>query len=276
MNEPAAQKRILVAALLTSLAAIGAGAALGQVSGWENWMPATCMPDRCFCEAVVDGSIRQPVNTWSNLGFILIGILIILRGEDDLSARGPGGDTTGNSVALMRNTPVYSWIYGAAMVVLGFSSFFYHASLTFVGQWFDVMGMYVLVGFMLAYNVSRLTGSSPQRISVVYATGLALGAWLLIAWPEARRWAFAALVLVAVGAELAVRRRVPGPRADRLLVGSLALLVLAFGIWLADLKGWMCSPQSCLQGHGAWHLLCSASAGLFYLYYRSEGQNQAV
>jgi hypothetical protein len=42
---------------------------------WADWKPATCMPDRCFCEAVRPGAIAQPANTWSSFGFDLVGLM---------------------------------------------------------------------------------------------------------------------------------------------------------------------------------------------------------
>ena len=35
--------------------------------------------DICFCEAIGQGLIKQPWNTWTNLGFILVGLGILLR-----------------------------------------------------------------------------------------------------------------------------------------------------------------------------------------------------
>jgi hypothetical protein len=40
--------------------------------------------------------------------------------------------------------------------LLFWGSAFYHASLTFVGQFFDVMGMYFIASFIMLYNISRL------------------------------------------------------------------------------------------------------------------------
>ncbi|MEW5717982.1 MAG: hypothetical protein AB1817_05090 [Chloroflexota bacterium] len=44
------------------------------------------MPNNCFCEALCDGFIRQPINTYSNLAYILVGLLI-LAGARRLGAR---------------------------------------------------------------------------------------------------------------------------------------------------------------------------------------------
>ena len=44
---------------------------------WEGWQLATCMPDDCFCEAVRDGAVRQPSNTWSSLTFCVAALAML-------------------------------------------------------------------------------------------------------------------------------------------------------------------------------------------------------
>jgi hypothetical protein len=34
--------------------------------------------------------------------------------------------------------------------------------------------------------------------------------------------------------------------------------------------GFLCDPDSLLQGHAVWHLLCAGTTGSIYLYHRSE------
>ena len=48
-----------------------------MMNPWRDMRPATCMPDRCFCEGVGAGVIRQPINTWSNLGFVTAGLVTL-------------------------------------------------------------------------------------------------------------------------------------------------------------------------------------------------------
>ncbi len=106
---------------------------------WSMWRPATCLPDACFCEAIGAGFIRQPIDTWSNLAFVLVGLLIL---EDVLRP-----SSTRSNLLAQRRT--YGVVYAVAVILIGLGSWFYHASLTFVGQWFDVMGMYLLGTFMV-------------------------------------------------------------------------------------------------------------------------------
>src|SRR5512132_2015416 len=100
---------------------------------WAGWQPATCLKTGCFCEAAHEQSpIRQTANTYSSLAFVFSGMLIIAK-----------------QPAKSRFTYAYAIIMGIASIIIGVGSVFYHASLTFIGQFFDVFGMFLLAAFML-------------------------------------------------------------------------------------------------------------------------------
>ncbi len=164
------------------------------------WRPATCMPGACFCEASGAGFIRQPIDTWSNLAFVLVGLLIL---EDILRP----SSTRSNLLAQRR---MHGIVYAFAVILIGLVSWFYHASLTFVGQWFDVMGMYLLGTFMMLYNVARLRLLSNRTFAVGYVLfNLALAISLIVV-PELRRYLFGGLLVVTIFLEVLIRYRTRG------------------------------------------------------------------
>lgn len=230
---------------------------------WAAWRPATCLPDACFCEAIGSGFIRQPIATWSNLAFVLAGWLIL---EDVLRPT-----FTRSNLLTQRRT--YGLVYAAAVILIGLGSWFYHASLTFVGQWFDVMGMYLLGTFMVLYNVARLRPLSGRAFALSYVLfNIALGLSLIVV-PELRRYLFGVLLVTTIALEIALRRGRNPVSADlRYFIAALLIYVLAQIIWTLDLNHIVCDPTSVLQGHAVWHMLTALSAGLLYLYYRSENQ----
>ena len=117
---------------------------------WHTWPPATCMPN-CFCEALHTGSnILQPVNTGSSLAFAVVSLLIIVKEKKGFSS---GKERSLNSFTTYWPYPL---IYSMALIIAGFGSAFYHASLTFSGQYIDVLGMYLTTTFMLSYALHRL------------------------------------------------------------------------------------------------------------------------
>jgi hypothetical protein len=188
--------------------------------------PATCLPDACFCEAVRTGLIAQPANTWSSLAFVLVGAWILARSPMKL--------------------------YGAATISIGVGSAFYHASLTFVGQVADIFGMYLLVTFVLLFNVSRFFG--PLYI----ALNLALLA-AQIAFPQSRRYLFAAVIAAVLIVEIRSHRI-----ERKWLYWALAAMSAGFLLWTLDITHRLCDPQSLLQGHALWHVLGAVSASCVF------------
>ena len=277
---PGMRFRLIIPVVISGLCAVFASASLPI--DWSTWRPATCWPDACFCEAISAGSIRQPIDTWSNLAFVIVGMIVaadrVWRRPDRL---------------------IFAW----ACIAIGLGSMFYHASLSFVGQWFDVMSMYLLGTFMVLYAAQRLSGNGSFRGATLWRRGIsnsnqpsassaprffaaaqlsmthlyvainvALGV-LLIVWPEARRYLFGALIGVALVLETILQRRHQTTTKPQWLIAALTVYVIAQVIWTLDLNRIVCDPNSLLQGHAVWHVLTAISAGLVYVYYRSEEQS---
>src|SRR5688500_11844388 len=107
--------RVLLAAGLAALAALPVVAWHLWPPDWQAAAPATCMPDACFCEGIRAGGVRQPANAWSSLSFVVVAIGVVLTTE--------------------RRRFVELFVIAAFL--LGATSAYYHASLTFFGQWLD-------------------------------------------------------------------------------------------------------------------------------------------
>lgn len=219
------------------------------------------MPDACFCEAIRAGTIAQPANTWSNLGFVILGLLVIAQARSDAGR--------GQHTSLITQRTAYGAVYGGTCIVIGLGSLFYHASLTFAGQFCDVMGMYLFAVFVLLYALTRWSPLGERTFVAGYVGLNAVLAYLLVNVPSVRRWLFAVVLLAALALEARARRASAAIDAGYLRAAVFAMAV-AFGIWILDITKVLCAPQSWLQGHALWHLLCATAAGLAYLYYRSE------
>ncbi|NUM74574.1 ceramidase domain-containing protein [candidate division KSB1 bacterium] len=238
-----------------------------QEYSWGDWQPASCMPASCFCEDIRPGAVAQPANAWSSLGFALIGLLVLGQCRNDLSAH-----KRRERWNPMTRQSSYAATYGVALIVIGLGSAFYHASLTFVGQFFDVMGMYLLATFVLVYNLDRWRTMPKKSFVLMYLAANLILAYLLIEVPVLRRWIFGAILLVALAPEFLRRRQQRADIQTKYLRAALATMLTAFIIWVLDYAKILCDPASWLQGHALWHLLGAQAAGYLYLYYRSENQ----
>lgn len=241
-------------------------------SAWSGWAQATCMPEQCFCEHVGDGWIRQPSNVWSCLVFVAVGLAIIRRGMGDARRALPGREPAPNP--LMAHS-AYSWVFGVAVIFVGLFSGFFHASLSFIGQWTDVMSMYLVATFIVIYGLSRFYPVLQERFALAYlGVNLPLGAMLAVA-PELRRYVFALLIAAGLGLELLAVRRLGLRRRNGYLGATVASFLAGVGIWTLDITKTVCAPESWLQGHAVWHGFSAAACAFLYAYYRSERAGEA-
>lgn len=251
----AMMKRVfpLLIALLISAVTLGVLISL-PASEWSGWRPATCLPRGCFCELPDHNSpIRQRANTLSSLGYIFSGTLAIALSK--------------NARRFSRGHAV---IFGASSLVIGIGSAFYHASLTFTGQFFDVLGMFMLATLMLVYACERIWDLRFAATLGLYLVLVLFLSVLQISLPDTRRFVFAVVLVVALFFETYDRKqKTPIIAAQKLRLGII-LLAVAFAIWILDQARIVCFETSLMQGHAVWHLLGAASVWLLYQYYASE------
>ena len=225
-------------------------ATMHAAPAWSMWRPASCMPDRCFCEAVASGWIRQPANTLSSLLFCLAGSLVLLTNPLD---RGPRYSSD-------------KYLFWASMMFIGLGSAFFHASLSFWGQTSDVLGMYLLATLLLLWSARSSTRLSPAQEIATFVAGNVVLLSALVFVPAVRRYVFAALILALILLEIR-RKRELSHRSMRVFGSALAIMTFGFVIWIADLTKVACAPSSWLQGHAIWHASGAAAATLMFVYF---------
>jgi len=215
------------------------------------------MPNACFCEAIRSEGIKQPANSWSSLGFVVVAVLVVVR-----LARKP------------HDRRAAYLLYVLALVVVGLGSAWFHATLTFNAQFADVLGMYLVATFALLYSIGRLRPlSSTALVSCYIAVNVVLA--MLLYWhPVVRRYVFAAQLLAALGVEILIRRRHGPIAATRHLSKAAAIMAVAFMIWILDFTRVVCRPESLIQGHAIWHILGAVAAWYLFRYYHESHQTE--
>lgn len=215
--------------------------------------PATCVETGCFCEPLAEVVPGQLVASLSSLLFVVLGLWAALGPVP------PSAERTLIPIA------------GLAMMFIGASSFIYHATLTFVGQFLDVFSMYTL-GLLLALGASWRSGRLSGRASLLWFVGLSVVLGVVQeAYPDARRILFAILLLPGVILELTPRVTGHPPTSPRVrwVYAGLAAIVLAFVIWGLDQTPLLCSPSGFAYGHALWHALGALAAYFLTLHYRA-------
>lgn len=243
---------LLVAGLSIGLLVLAVGA---------GWLGEDVGRGANFCEVARDGCVKQPANTFSNLGFVVAGLVIAWHA----GRPGPAAAMRGLATA-----------YACLVVLLGPASAAMHATQTELGGHLDLLSMYLVASFAAAYALMRWSGQGRlffwQLFSLMVAAcelvGL-LGDDVPVV-QQAGNVAFAALLLVAVVVEVRLWRRGGPSRTDlRWGAGALGTILLAFLIWNLTRTLW-CDPHSLLQGHAVWHLLGAVSAYLLFRFWASE------
>jgi hypothetical protein len=219
----------------------------------------------CYCERFHAGMIKQPINTWSNIGFVVVGLLILT------SVGGASAPTPSNP---MTAATAYSILYGVLVVFLGPGSMFFHASMTKLGGWLDNLSMNLFISFILVYDITRVLHLGVAAFWVVFLIlNVAVG---IVTWrvdDSGSKFFIGLIVAVALVEVLLLTAQLGG--VERTFAPWLLLTVVAFGVaipiwWWSQTGRALCRPDSLWQGHGLWHILSAVSAGLIFLYLRTE------
>ena len=234
------------------------------VAIWRGWLGADVGRGATFCEAGRDWAVRQPANTFSNLGFVIAGLLVAWHA-------GTRRDL-GSTLSAHRHLAT---VIACIVVLLGPGSAAMHATQSAIGGHLDLLSMYLVASLAAAYAAMRWWRGGTRFLAAVFVGGVAfceiVGSWdiELPVVMHPGNAAFGLLLVTAAVLEVAILRRGEADARPGYAYASLASILAAFAIWNAT-KEWLCDPHSLIQGHAIWHVLCAVSAYFLYRYYASE------
>ncbi len=226
-----------------------------------------------FCEMNhMDQLIRQPSNTWSNLGFFVVGLITLTLGIHDLKY----AERKQSDNFLVRY-PIFSIMFGVSAIYLFVGSFFYHASLTEFFQKLDQTGMCSVVVMLIVFNLYkifplvRVKGKYKSSHAIMIAFGMGVNYLIYTSLFKIDiNLLFPLLILVVFLTSCYYLLFVSKEHYfTNYLYAALAILLVAGGIWIVDRTSVICNPTSIFQGHALWHILNAFSILFVYLYYRS-------
>lgn len=258
--------------LLIPLAAAAICMAAFATLAFVGWPGERGVGATRFCEATRPGIVAQPANTWTNLGFLIVGLGLGWQASRDVAARKAA--TWSNPLV---TTVFYPASAGVCSILIGAGSTALHASTTRWGAEFDLLAMHLWGAWMISYATVRLLRLGDREFVSLWMTqAVALATRLAMGEPYAvlkGSTLFGTMVGMAIAIELVGRwRNRHRQRIDgRYLAWSVATFLAGYGCYLASgSDGPWCDPHSPWQGHAAWHLLCAGSTAFVYLYARSE------
>ena len=99
---------------------------------WGGW----AQPNVEWCEEELCGWVVNPADAWSNLAYLVFGLLMVIQ------ARRSGNPRVS--------------LFGPASILVGLGSFAYHASHTYFFQFFDFVGMFIFCFAVITANALRM------------------------------------------------------------------------------------------------------------------------
>jgi uncharacterized membrane protein len=237
---------------------------LGLINGWFGTQSGVAKE---FCEGTRPGLIKQPYNTWSNIGFIISGLCI---GWLLMTRRFAHNN---NSIT---QSPIYGTFYASIIVFLGPASMAMHGSLGELGGFFDMLSMYLVASFTVAYASERFWSLKPLHFVIIFLVLLTFCIWAdgqsyHIIFDFFGDTVFLVLISITVIIETLNSFVKKVQHSKGWIFGAFAALISAFLIWIVSQTGTsLCYPYSPLQGHAAWHILDAVSAFCLFMYYASE------
>ena len=195
------------------------------------------------CEEIIHtGSLvqipAQPLNTWSNLAFLVVAILALRKKEYDTA----------------------KW-FALSCTVLCLGSGAFHSFLTVAGQRWDVIGMFFVFNFLAIYAMFVTYDVKWFRPAVVISALVSLIMARFVADLSSTTVLMVASIFIIGHLILAVI----GKRASWKEVGWVLIpFGIAFTFRQLDVSGTLCSPESWFQGHALWHIF--AAWGIYEIY----------
>lgn len=224
---------------------------------WYGWKAGSCLPD-CWCEAPrFHSMIVEPVNFWTNFSYIFFGFLVLLRYKKFANQD-------------FKQNKDFVYLYSFALIFLGIGSGFWHMSLTFVGQWLDLFGMYLVVVFLLGYNAIKLNWLNKKSFYAFYFIVNIISGILLYYIPEFRRYLFAIFLVLTIASTIYANRVLPTKQNLKYFYAALLSLGTAYFAWNLDHHKIVCDPHGWMNGHGIWHILAGLSCYLIFKYFSIE------
>ena len=289
-------RTILGFALFCMLFTLAVAAANWATAGQNPWGGSTRLETYGRCEPANPGDLlREPANALSNLGFVFVGLWVLLGAWRDFRTFDV---EPGATHYYLGNFPMVEAMVGGALIFQGYGSFHMHscAGKCEYGAFMDLAGIFGLIWSLLVaasfqtclttgwYRPGR--GLSPRGAQLLaWVPFMALGAYFAARWDviflralgmaqlQKLMLGIFALLLVLLGAAIVgARRSKLVPNHDYVLIplacGSLAVAVLA---WYPEEIAHYCVDTP-LRLHAIWHVELSCAIGLSAAWMRSVGR----
>lgn len=219
---------------------------------WYDMLQTYGAPNVHWCEELICSYINNPANTWTNIGYIIFGILAWRLGSPNKR---------------------FTRLFGFALIFTGLVSGFYHATNNYLTQFFDFVGMFTLVSSIICVNLLRMRVTKDFSIPIYLAmtTVFSLGFFYAhYLFPVQMLIVIAVAIIIAQ--EVYITRKVKKTLNFKTFMSAIVLLAIAQLFSQLDLKRIWCEPTNhfILQGHALWHLTAAVALYVYFLFVRKN------
>lgn len=216
---------------------------IDQGCPWYEAQQQFGAPNVNWCEPTQCSVINEPANAWSNLPYLIVALVLYKK---------------------LKNKPLntFSW----TIAIMGLFSFTYHATNNYLSQFFDFIGMFLMMSFVLAFEVKRFFSSDKVSFCSIYwflvfLNTLTFTLFGIVDWPVQTIMMINTLPIIAL--EMIASWRDQKLHKLNYFVLSIGSLAIAQGFALVDIHRIYCKPDNLFfHGHVIWHIV-SALGMLF-------------
>ncbi len=214
---------------------------------WYDAQQSYGAPNVNWCEPTSCSIINEPANTWSNLGFILVGVLLFSK------------------LNKIKDKTVAH--FGWAVIFMGALSFTYHATNNYLTQFYDFLGMYLMTSFVIAFNIQRALGKNPRKLYSVFWFIVMINASLFMSFdimdiPVQKTVMINLIPLFLLDIYSGFKEKTLKHYKNFAI--AAVVMIIAQIISQLDLKRIYCEPDNIfLHGHAVWHLI--GAIGMLFL-----------
>ena len=209
-----------------------------------------------FCEKAIAGKpVRQPVNTFSNIIYLVIAIIIFKNRKRNT-----------NAVSGSMNK-FYEFFLGLVLIYIFICSAIFHATLTDIPLKLDYTAVCAFVAFpsiyFLLHFIFKNKNNSNYVAKFFFSLSFFITFILLFLTTHHEEHNLEMLFLILIFFILSFIAANKSPENRKKLFISMASVVVAL-IWFElDRYKTFCNPDSYLQLHSLWHLFIGLSAFYF-------------
>lgn len=207
---------------------------------WYEAQQTFGAPNVNWCEPTTCSIINEPINTWSNMGLVIVGLIVFFKFKDRLPKQ-----------------------FGLAVFVMGVLSFIYHASNNFLTQYIDFVGMFTVMSFLAAVTTVRFFSIRENLFYSWYWFFFSAHAVLFMIFhitkiPVQFIMYINLIPIIILELYISFQHKI-GSKQKFFFVG-VGLTILAQIVAVLDIKRIYCNPEGWIHGHALWHLIGAVAA----------------